>query len=158
MLSDSFLNQKLPLENFDTNNVYIEKRFINPIGCNERIKARRVIDLWKNRNFPETVAENIKILDDYLTLCENNNVRPIMFLPPMTEGYIKYFSRKKLDELYYLIREAQKKHTSALFLDGWKLEGFTDMDFADVDHLNLKGAAKFSMILNNLIEDLERMS
>ena len=121
-----------------------------------RFNARERIDVWKDRDFPETFKENVKILDDYLTLCEDTNVRPIMFLPPMTYGYMKYFSRKKLDEFYYLVREAQKKHSSAVFFDGWKLPFFPDNDFFDVDHMNIQGAAKFSTILNDFIEGLER--
>ena len=131
-------------------------RTIKYINRDNRISAREKFDIWKNKNFPETKKENIKILDDYLTLCEKNNVRAIMFLPPFTAGYIKYFSRQKLDEFYYLIREAQKKHPSAFFFDGWKLQGFSDMDFEDLDHLNLNGAAKFSAIFNNFIESLEK--
>lgn len=90
-----------------------------------------------------------------MTLCEENNIRPIMFLPPMTEGYMKYFSRQKLDEFYYLVEQACRKHSSAIFIDGWRLQGFTDEDFLDVDHMNIRGAAKFSAFLNDFIESLK---
>ena len=75
-----------------------------------------------------------------------------MFFPPLTQGYMKHFNRQILDEFYYLVREAQKKHPSALFLDGWKNSPFTDLDFMDEIHMNLQGAAKFSTMLNNAIE------
>ena len=155
LFREEFLRQRLSLENFDTNNVYIEKRFKNSLGCAERIIARDGIDIWKDKNYTETRDENVKILDAYLTLCDENNIRAIMCLTPFTEGYIKYFSRRKLDEFYYIVREAMKKHPAAVFVDGWKIEGFPDLYFADVDHLNLKGAEKFSAILNDAIEHLE---
>lgn len=150
-----YLNTKLPLEPFDLNNPYmtpkVTQRFMTPYS---RLEARKTIDAWSEKYFPETRAENIKILDDYLTLCEANNIRPIMFLPPMTEGYMKYFSKQRLDEFYYLIRRACRKHSSAVFIDGWRLQGLVDSDFHDVDHLNHLGSAKFSTYLSDFIKTL----
>lgn len=119
-----------------------------------RLEARKIIDAWSKKYYPLTRDENVTVLDDYLTLCEANNIRPIMFLPPMTEGYMKYFSRQRLDEFYYLFGQACRKHPGAIFIDGWKLQGLTDSDFHDVDHLNLQGAIKFSTFLNDIIETL----
>ncbi len=155
LFSQEYLSFKIPLENFDPNNANLEKSPFHLISLQHRVDARDRIDVWKDKSFPETCKENIKILDDYLTLCEKNKVMAVMFLPPMTEGYVKHFSRQKLDEFHYLIREARKKHSTAVFFDGWKLEGFSDKDFYDVDHLNIQGAAKFSAIFNNVIEQLE---
>ena len=119
-----------------------------------RLDARKLIDKWSEKNYPETREENIKILDDYLTLCEENGIRPIMLLIPMSEGYKKYFSRQKLDEFHYLIRQAYQKHRAAFFVNGWNLQGFDDTDFFDAVHMNIKGAAKFSAFLNDTIEKL----
>ncbi len=113
--------------------------------------------MWAARRFPETRAENIKIFDDYLTLCDKNNVRPIIFLPPVSIGYAKYFSKQMIDELRYLVMTAINKHSEAIFFDGWNLlKHFSDEDFADVDHLNFQGATKFSAIFDSLIEELEK--
>ncbi len=76
-------------------------------------------------------------------------------MPPFSEGFIKYFSKKKIDELRYIVKDAQKKYPDVVFFDGWKAEGFSDLDFADSSHLNFKGAAKFSTMLNDVIEELE---
>lgn len=140
-------------------NIYarsLENTPISHMNYKHRLDSRERIDTWTKKNYPETRAENIKILNDYLTLCEQNNIRPIMFLPPMTEGYKKFFSRQRLDEFYYLVGQACKKHPSAIFIDGWKLQGLTDADFRDVDHLNIMGAARFSAFLNSIIEQLDK--
>ncbi|MBQ7476848.1 MAG: hypothetical protein IJT06_05585 [Selenomonadaceae bacterium] len=131
---------------------------VNLMTPDIRIGARERIEIWKDRRFPETKIEYTKILDDYLTLCEKNNIRPIMFLPPVTEGYMKYFDKQLLDEFYCSVHDAQKKHPAAIFLDGWKLPTFPDSDFWDTDHLNINGAAKFSAMFNSMIENFERMS
>ena len=153
---EEFLNIRLPLENIDLNNIFYQKSSSTKfVDINARINARKRIDVWQNKKFPDTVKENFQILDDYLTLCEKNNVRPIMFLPPLTEAYMRYFNRQILDEFYYLVSEIQKNHPKSVFFDGWKLEGFSDDYFVDVDHMNLNYAAKFSEILNGVIEQLE---
>lgn len=152
---EEYFSFQMPLEPFDINNPFYAKTAELLMTPQSRLKARENIDTWERKNYPETRDENVKILDDYLTLCEENNIRPIMFLPPITEGYRKHFCRKKPDEFYYLVRQACKKHSSAIFVDGWKLQGFTDADFYDVDHMNIRGAAKFSVFLNDFIEYLE---
>ena len=152
---EDYLNFKLPLiEQFDVTGVHADN-ILRLMTFHNKIGARERIDKWESRNFSKTRAENIKILDDYLTLCEENNIRPIMFIVPMTEGYVKHFSRQKLDEFYYLVKKACGKHSSAIFMDGWKLQGLTDSDFFDIDHMNVQGATKFSAFLNDFIESLE---
>ena len=111
---------------------------------------------WRGKFYPKTRDENIKILDDYLTLCEENNARPIMFRVPVTEKFMANFNKQLLDEFPVLVEQACQKHPSARFFDGWKLEGFTYADFRDHEHLNIHGAAKFSAYLNDFIEQLER--
>lgn len=78
-----------------------------------------------------------------------------MFLPPMSEGYRKHFSKEKLNEFYQILNDATQKFPDAIFVDGWKIPQFTDKDFYDADHLNLAGAAKFSTILNMIIEQTD---
>ena len=154
LLRDDYLNFKLPLEN-EMNSVTPLSKEVHHISLNSRFLARDRIDVWKDRYFLETLKENVKILDDYLTLCEENNVRPIIFTAPMTYGYMKYFNKKKLDELHCVIADALRKHSAAVFFDGWRLPIFSDENFWDVDHMNIQGAAKFSAILNDFIEKLE---
>ena len=90
-----------------------------------------------------------------MTLCEENHIRPIMFLSSMLKGYVEHFNKLLLDEFYYLVREAQKKNPGAIFVDAWNSQNiFSDSDFCDIDHMNAAGAAKFSTIFNNIIEGL----
>lgn len=154
IFTQNYLNYRLPDDSLDLNNVYFEKS-AEKMNWYYQIAARDRVEVWNSRTYPETLKENVKIFDDYLTLCEKNNVRPIIFLITMTEGYKKHFKKQMLEEFYYIIHEAVKKHSSAIFIDGWKFQGFSDQDFRDTDHMNIYGAAKFSAILNNVIEELE---
>ncbi|MBQ7493228.1 MAG: hypothetical protein IJT47_02235, partial [Selenomonadaceae bacterium] len=113
------------------------------------------INSWK-RMYPETRDENVKILDDYLTLCEENNICPIMIRVPVTKEYMASFSKIMLDEFDLYVEQALQKHSSAHFVDGWKWNGVTYTDFCDHEHLNIYGAAKFSEYLNDFIERLDK--
>lgn len=108
------------------------------------------------KEFPPTCRENIQILDDYLTFCAENNIRPIMFLAPMPQAYMENYSKTQIEEFRYLVGEACLKHPGAKFIDGWKLDFITDNDFYDKGHMNLQGATKFSAFLNDFIEELEK--
>ena len=109
---------------------------------------------WTGKYFPKTRDENIKILDDYLTLCEENNIRPIMFTSPVTEKYRATFNKNLLEEFDRLVCMAILKHPSAFFINGREWDGVTYADFHDNGHMNFKGAEKFSAYLNDFIEKL----
>lgn len=146
----------MPIKDFDINNVMFEKTPLRFMNFKSRLGARERSEVWDKKCYPDTLKEYVKIFDAYLELCKKNNVRPIIFLTPVSECYSKYFSKKLLDEFNYYVNEVIKKFPNAVFVDGWKLKSFDDSDFYDVDHLNIKGAAKFSTILNNVIEQLEK--
>lgn len=174
-LREDYLTRKVPLESLDINDPFYVKT--NPAyylkkgnDSNENIIAKissqeyegnvikeapiRADGKGGRKEFPETCKENIKILDDYLTLCEENNILPIMFLAPMPQAYMENYSKPQIEELRYLVGEACLKHPTAHFVDGWKLNFITDNDFYDKGHMNLQGATKFSDYLNAFIEKL----
>jgi len=122
---------------------------------NNRLSTSRGIPPWEKKYYPKTRDENIKILDDYLTFCEENNIRPVMFIVPVTEKFVTNFNKQLLEEFYVLVEQALNKHPGARFFDGWKLQDFSYADFYDHGHMNIYGAAKFSTYLNNFIEQLE---
>lgn len=155
LLNEKFLSNKLLLDDFDIDNVMLEKLYMYSMTFNAHVNAREKAESWNDKYYPETRNEYVKILDDYLKLCIESKVRPLLVLYPVAESYSKYFCKKLLAEFYHFIEEAVKKYPETIFIDGWKM-GFDDSYFRDVDHLNIKGAAKFSALLNNVIEELEK--
>lgn len=137
------------------NDAHLNKR-ANKLNVEGRFAIRKRAEGWIRKFYPKTIEENQKILDDYLTLCETHNIKPVLFLPPNTKGYIEMNPKKFIDEFHVRLNGVMKKHPSAVFFDGWKISGFTDDDFQDSDHLNVVGAAKFSYILNQFVMQFER--
>lgn len=148
-LREEWLNQKPSIEKVNLNGVKSKKVMANPIASNSGIRP------WAGKYYPETRDENIGILDDYLTLCESNNIRPVMFMAPLTEKYMANFNKQLLEEFFTIVEQACKKHPSAVFVDGYKWGGVTYADFYDHQHVNFHGAAKFSAFLSEFIEGLE---
>lgn len=148
-LREEWLTKKYPIEKVNLNGVKSQKIISQEEIADGKTKT------WEGKSYPETRDENVKILDSYLTLCEENNVRPIMFRVNTSEKYMANFNKQLLDEFNILIEQACRKHPSAFFIDGWKWRGITYNDFYNHAHLNVHGAAKFSAYLNDFIEKLE---
>ena len=138
--------------------VSIEKLAINGVNRNEvmDISSDKGLNPWKGKYYPETRAENVKIFEDYLVLCDENNIRPIMTIVPTTEKYMATFDKRLLEDFYSIIEQALLNHPAARFVDGWKWGGVTYDDFYNHAHLNIHGETKFSKYLNEFIEQLER--
>ena len=138
------------------NNVYLGKP-ANRINSDSRLATRKIAETWLTKHYPKTVEENKQIFDDYLSLCEENEIKPIVFTPPQTRGAMEAYPKKLLDEFHTIRREIMSRHPTAVFFDGWQVQGFVDdVDFCDSIHLNTTGAVKFSRLFNQFIMQFER--
>lgn len=104
-----------------------------------------------NKNYPETVKENISLMKEYLDMLEKNHIKPIIIVFPASKYYTKYFSKRIEDEFQSIISDLIKKYKFQ-YIDYFRSEQFEDVDFVDVSHLSSIGATKFTEILNNQIE------
>ncbi|MFR1908479.1 MAG: chemotaxis protein [Clostridium neonatale] len=104
-------------------------------------------ELDGNKNYPETVKENIEILKKYLTLLNNNNIKAIIVVCPTSKYYFKYYPQRLKDEFNTII-EMIKKEYKFQYMNYFESDLFDDKDFYDVSHLNSDGANKFTKILN----------
>lgn len=121
------------------------------IICNAKEEiGKKQAEIDCNKNYPRTVKEYTEIFKDYLKLLKKNNIKPIVVVFPATKYYTKYFSKRIEDEFKYIITETQKEYDFQ-YVDYFRSELFYDEDFKDVSHLNIKGAEKFTKILNELI-------
>ncbi|TYS63754.1 glycosyltransferase [Bacillus infantis] len=103
-----------------------------------------------NKNYPETVIENIKIITEYIEFLLENNITPILLVCPTTKYYHKNFSNRIKNEFKDIIDNLTKTYNIEL-LDYFDSTAFSEEDFYDVSHLNKKGAKKLTSILNQEI-------
>lgn len=119
-------------------------------NINEEIGKKQAL-LDGNKNYPETVKENIQIFKDYLKLLKDNNIKPIVIICPVSKYYSKYFPQRLKDEFQNIIKETKKEYDFQIIdcFDSYKLN---EDDFFDVSHLNSKGAENFTNMLNKIVE------
>ena len=142
-------------ENFDFN-VYNNQGYSTKImEPSNLFEIRKNAEDWLEKRYPETVKENKKIFLDYLELCKNHNVIPIVTIFPVLNIYREFFPKQLLDEFYLIIEEARKKYNFH-FLDKWNFDDHLELkDFIDSSHLNNFGAKKISNYINDYIMQLE---
>lgn len=104
-----------------------------------------------NKNYPNTVVENIQIFNDYLSLLNTYKIKPIVVVFPASVYYTSNFSKTIEHEFQDIIKNTKNQY-NLQYIDYFRTDLFDDEDFADVSHLNKKGSEKFTKILNDIIE------
>ncbi|MBA2898815.1 hypothetical protein [Clostridium beijerinckii] len=106
-----------------------------------------------NKNYPNTQNENKMILDKYLNLLIQNNIKPIILVCPESEFSRKYIDNKMEIRFLKIIELLNQKYDFVL-LNYFNDIRFEEEDFYDGVHLNYDGSKKFTEILNNDINVL----
>ncbi|NRY60048.1 nucleoside-diphosphate sugar epimerase/dehydratase [Clostridium beijerinckii] len=117
----------------------------------KQIIGKKQAELDCNKDYPKTVKENIQILKDYIMLLKENNINPVIVVFPASKYYYNNFSTRIENEFKNIIKNL-KCEFKFQYIDYFRSNIFEDCDFEDVSHLNIKGAEKFTKILNNEIE------
>ena len=118
----------------------------NRMDIHQCLAARRHAESWNYKDYPATVVENKKILKELLLLCRKNDIIPIVVLFPFTSIWRKFFARKKIDQLYHILKDMAKE-VPFEFLNYYDSPHFADTDFYDVEHLNIYGAQKMTELI-----------
>jgi hypothetical protein len=130
--------------------------FINDIGGYRYLKGNKInkdpnsIDINKNKQY---LLENINLskydlsyLDKIIKLCEENKLTIYLIRSP----YHKRFAVNLYESVFQQVK--QERYHDIPFLD-FKDFQLEDDDFRDLQHLNYKGARKFSLWFQNKISD-----
>ncbi len=151
LFNEKFINGGFLLSlEVDFNDVYKEKNS-RKMSIFERLNTKKVFDRWNKKYFPKTVEENKAILNNYLKLCEENKIEPVIVLPPIMKECQHLILKDRSDEFYSTINEILKNHSSAKFVDATIFDDLIEDDFCDCYHLNKNGAEKFSQMLSQQI-------
>lgn len=153
---DYFISKKIAdkilKRNENGNYIYRFSKYV-PFSQVENKKELGTIQAKRdcNKNYPLTVKENKQIFEDYLKLLKANNIKAIVAVFPTTRYYSEKFSSKIENEFKSIIKEFKYKYDFK-YIDYFRSDLFDDNDFADVSHLNSRGAEKFTKILNEYIQ------
>ena len=143
---------------------YIKKK--NPIQCNSLGMGFSKINV--NLNFQEDgvkaaqrhrafefkyLNENIEILKTIISYAGSHNLKVVFVTTPATSYYYNNLDLVQLDRMKNTMQSLDNINPHVNYYSFLKDERFSENDFRDADHLNEKGAEKFTKLLNNLINN-----
>ena len=95
--------------------------------------------------FPETFERNLKILKDYIQLCQDNGAKPIGVVFPYAPAMRKNYNMELLTHFREIMHQLEESSDFA-FIDLFDMKLGYDC-FYDMAHLNFKGSATASSLL-----------
>ena len=105
----------------------------------------------KSIRFEETLGENIEILKDIAVYVSERNIHLIITVFPATIYYQTFFDMNFREYFYDALEQVNEEvHLVDCFGDPF----FDEEDFNDTDHLNDSGAAKMTLMLNHLLQQM----
>ncbi|WP_160675931.1 hypothetical protein [Clostridium sp. C8-1-8] len=99
------------------------------------------------KNYPITVEENKKILNDYIDFLKARNITPYIIICPTSKYYHPYLSERISSEFKSVIEEISYNKAVRVY-DYFNSDMFSESDFYDTAHLNRIGARKFTNLIN----------
>ena len=128
--------------------------FVNTtsLSVNEMSNRAKAFNNLAESNYNESY-EISNDLKDFILILKKRNIYPILFTTPTHINFNKYLSKKIIENNNKIINEITNKYN----IHYWNFfddKTFVSEDFYNCDHLNSKGASKFSKILNNKLKSL----
>lgn len=108
-------------------------------------------DSFKEDTLKSERLEIIKDLCSFIVFCKSNDIEPILFSSPTYKDYNEYLDKNQIKRNLEDIDRICKIYN----IQYWRFDEdnrFIKDDFYNQDHLNKKGAQKFSTILNNKLK------
>jgi hypothetical protein len=131
-------------------NGYIGFEGINNQSFNNNIYRERAIFFKENQNNSERI-EVIEDLTSFISFLKNRNIEPILFSSPTYKEYNEYLDKEQINRNIKDINKICKDFK----IEYWRFDEdprFSKEDFYNQDHLNNKGAEKFSKIINDKLK------
>lgn len=111
-------------------------------------KAR--VSLHKTMMEPDLIDKNTGYLGELLDALTKRKVIPVFISIPVYESYFKNADPDKIATMEKVIGNLCEKY-HCYYFNNLNNKNFNVDDFADDDHLNLKGSEKYSLLLNDEI-------
>lgn len=93
--------------------------------------------------------ENKGSIESIISLCKAKNVRVVLFTTPANHAYRDYLDLRQLNAVIGFAQQMEKQNPGEVYyFNLFEDSDFVDADYYDGDHLNDRGAKKFSLKLN----------
>jgi len=119
------------------------------------MNVRKLMANQEAKVYLPTLEENKQILKNYVADCLKADVFPLLVIYPVSEFYNSYFPKWKFEEVRYFLNDLSSEY-DVPYYDFSNDQRFSISDFFDIEHLNMRGAKKFSKILDKKLTALEK--
>ena len=111
---------------------------------------------YHTMNIRETesiVNENIAYIEHMIHLCDSYNVRLLLITTPVYHSYYDNVNSTQYNMMTAYCDSIQDAYAHVRYMNYFMDSRFVDEDFFDSDHLDERGAEKFSKILSNELKN-----
>ncbi|MFI8380425.1 hypothetical protein [Leeuwenhoekiella sp. NPDC079379] len=102
-------------------------------------------------NTSDELQININYLEEIVSLAKKKKIKLFFVTLPTTGYYYKSIEDEQFDKTLKIITELENNNQNVFYYNFLKNDQFSLNDFRDSDHLNAKGAEKFTKLLNYII-------
>jgi len=99
--------------------------------------------------------ENLAVVDEIISFAKAKNAKVIFYTSPAYKTYTSHLNNEQLQTTIATIQAIQKANSNVSYFNFLNESSFTAQDFFDADHLNEKGAEKFSKKMDSIIINLK---
>lgn len=128
-----------------------EMSLLSQVHITSICDAKKSASRWANKVYPETEKETRSILIDYINHVKQRGIMPFVTVFPMSEYFMRWFDRKTMDQFHAVI-DSVMRETSFEFVNLCESDAFNLGDFANIDHLNVRGAQKATALIEHRIK------
>lgn len=108
---------------------------------------------YQNSINNSSTKQNIDYLRKAIKICKENQIKVLLCLDPVTSFYRKSINPVKYSFVVRNIEELTNE-PNVYFLNLYDNINFTDNDFSDMHHVNSEGAKKFTLLVNDEINNI----
>lgn len=117
--------------------------------------AAYLVDFWNKNYFTDGGYEfNTHLLDELAYRLGQKNIRLLLISMPMTDQIRRHFNPATINKTHLFIDHFLTRHSNCTYADCSTEQRLNLSDFYDPNHLNKKGAEKFSKIISLKIDSL----
>nr|WP_298656743.1 hypothetical protein [uncultured Flavobacterium sp.] len=134
----------------------------NTLGFGTAYKANKSLELEENgklaakRHTEVHFKPNEKLLatlHQFVLLAKKHDVKLVLVTCPAYSSYVHHLNPNQLHEMNRVVQNILKDTNHVMYYNSLTHPAFHASDFFDGDHLNDRGAKKFSLLLNTVLEE-----
>ena len=101
--------------------------------------------------------ENLAVVNEIISFAKNKNAKLIFYTSPAYKTYTSQLNQEQLKTTIATIQSIQKANSNISYFNFLNDSSFTAQNFCDADHLNEKGAEKFSKKMDSILISLKKL-